>query len=108
MLRGDRPKAVPPSMRPENKLLLAVRVGVVDRVSAGQGFVVAVAAAGAGWEVFGGADLQSVAAVGALVGAGGDVAAGGNGIGHARIIADLGRHRAGFEGGRMIGGRIRD
>ena len=72
-------------------LRFAIGVRVVDGVpSAGQRLVVAVAATGTWWEVFDRADLQPVAAVGALEGAGGDVAAGGNGIGHEPIIADPG------------------
>jgi hypothetical protein len=60
----------------------AVGVRVVDAVAAADGGVLAVLAARARREVVRRGDFQLVATVGALVGAGGDVAAGRDGVRH--------------------------
>src|SRR5207253_3164264 len=62
--------------------LLAVGVGILGGVAARLRAPLAVLALRAGRQVVGRGHLQLVAAVGATVGAGGDVAAGGNGFSH--------------------------
>src|SRR5690348_1502899 len=84
--RGGRNVRRPMSWAPPLELLqlaLAVGVRVVDGVAAGDRLPRAVLAARAGRQALDRADLDLVAAVGALVGAGGDVAAGRDWIGHA-------------------------
>ena len=60
--------------------LVAIGVGVVDRVAAAQGLVAAVLATRAGRQALSRADLELVAAVGALVGAGRDSLPAGTGL----------------------------
>ena len=84
---------------------LPVWVRVVHGVAAGQGLVVAIAAAGARREMFRRFHLQLVAAVIAFVCAGGDVAASRNGISHDEIIAEQLVSRL-TDGGRSVKTRL--
>jgi len=71
---------------------------VVLSVADGDGVVLA---AGAGRQVLGGSDLELVAAVGALVGAGGDIAAGWDGFGQEVSVEGATRDRSRIANGLL-------